>query len=41
MYGAGDVNVAHAPEKHTSVPDLMTATKTVALLIAEWCGVVE
>jgi hypothetical protein len=36
MYGAWDVNVAHAPEEHTGVPDLMTAAKTVALLIADW-----
>lgn len=38
MYGAGDVNVAHAPDEHISVPDLLTATKTVALLLARWCG---
>ena len=34
MYGAGDVNVAYAPKEHTGVPDLMTAAKTVALLVA-------
>jgi acetylornithine deacetylase len=39
MYGAGDVNVAHAPDEHVSVTELMTATKTVACLLAEWCGV--
>lgn len=39
MYGAGDVRDAHAPDEHISIPDLMTATKTVALLIADWCGV--
>ena len=38
MYGAGDVRDAHAPDEHISIPDLMTATKTVALLIAGWCG---
>lgn len=39
MYGAGDVNHAHGPDEHLSIPDLMTATKTVALLLAGWCGV--
>ena len=38
MYGAGDVNVAHAPDEHTSITDLMTATKTIACLLANWCG---
>lgn len=41
MYGAGDVNVAHAPDEHISIPDLLTATKTVALLLTDWCGVAE
>jgi acetylornithine deacetylase len=39
MYGAGDVNVAHAPDEHISIPDLLTATKTVALMLVGWCGV--
>ena len=39
MYGAGDVRVAHAPDEHVSVTDLLTATTTVACLLAEWCGV--
>jgi acetylornithine deacetylase len=39
MYGAGDVNVAHAPDEHVSITELMTATKTVACLLADWCGV--
>lgn len=37
MYGAGDVNVAHAPDEHVSITELMTATKTVARLLADWC----
>ena len=37
MYGAGDVNVAHAPDEHVSITELLTATKTVACLLAEWC----
>jgi len=40
MYGAGDVRSAHAPDEHISIPDLVTATKTVAFLIAGWCGTV-
>ena len=39
MYGAGDVNVAHAPDEHISVTELLTATTTVACLLADWCGV--
>ena len=41
MYGAGDVNVAHAPDEHVRVTELLTATKTVACLLAEWCGVAQ
>jgi acetylornithine deacetylase len=39
MYGAGDVNVAHGPDEHIDITDLMTATKTMAVLLAGWCGV--
>ena len=38
MYGAGDVGVAHAPDEHLNIEDLLTATKTVACLLADWCG---
>jgi acetylornithine deacetylase len=41
MYGAGDVNVAHAPDEHISINELLTATATVACLLAGWCGVVD
>jgi acetylornithine deacetylase len=37
MYGAGDVNVAHAPDEHVRITELLTATKTVACLLADWC----
>jgi acetylornithine deacetylase/succinyl-diaminopimelate desuccinylase-like protein len=33
------VRDAHAPDEHISIPDLVTATRTLALLIADWCGV--
>jgi acetylornithine deacetylase len=38
MYGAGDVNVAHAPDEHISVTELLTAATTIACLLADWCG---
>jgi acetylornithine deacetylase len=41
MYGAGDVKVAHAPDEHISITELLTATSTVACLLADWCGVEE
>jgi acetylornithine deacetylase len=41
MYGAGDVNVAHAPDEHISVTELLTAAGTLACLLADWCGVDE
>jgi acetylornithine deacetylase len=41
MYGAGDVNVAHAPDEHISITELLTATTTVACLLVDWCGVEE
>jgi acetylornithine deacetylase len=39
MYGAGDVNVSHAPDEHVSIDELTIATKTIACLLAGWCGV--
>src|SRR5215204_6248574 len=41
MYGAGDARVAHAPDEHISVPELLTAASTLACLLADWCGVDE
>ena len=41
MYGAGDVNVAHHADEHISIPDLLTATKTIACLLIDWCGVAD
>jgi len=38
MYGAGDVNLAHAPDEHIRITDLLTATSTIACLLADWCG---
>lgn len=39
MYGAGDVAVAHQVDEHISIPQLITATKTIACLLLDWCGV--
>jgi acetylornithine deacetylase len=39
MYGAGDARVAHAPDEHISVTELLTAAGTLACLLADWCGV--
>jgi len=41
MYGAGDVSRAHGPDEHISIPDLLTASKTVAHLLTDWCGLQE
>ena len=41
MYGAGDVDVAHYADEHISIPDLLTASKTIACLLLDWCGVAE
>ncbi len=41
MYGAGDVRVAHHADERVALADVMTATKTLAIAIADWCGVIE
>ena len=38
MYGAGDIKLAHAPDEYLPVDELLTAVKTVACLLVEWCG---
>jgi acetylornithine deacetylase len=38
MYGAGDVSHAHGPDERIGITDLLTASKTVARLLADWCG---
>jgi acetylornithine deacetylase len=39
MYGAGDVRLAHHADESVPIDEVVTATKVVALTIAEWCGV--
>ncbi len=41
MYGAGDVNVCHAPDEFIPLDDLVTAAKTLAILLANWCGMMK
>ena len=41
MYGAGDVRHAHHADEHIAIPDLLTATRTIAELLVNWCGVAE
>ncbi|MDH4347379.1 MAG: ArgE/DapE family deacylase [Gemmatimonadota bacterium] len=40
MYGAGDIRLAHGPDEYLEVEELLTASRVVALALAEWCGVV-
>jgi acetylornithine deacetylase len=37
-YGPGDIRVAHADDEYVLIEELLTATKTYALLAMEWCG---
>ena len=41
MYGAGDVRLAHHADEQIAVEEVLTATKTIAVLVAGWCGVDE
>jgi acetylornithine deacetylase len=37
-FGPGAPSVAHQPDEHVTERDLLLATMTLALAIAEWCG---
>jgi acetylornithine deacetylase len=39
MYGAGDIRLAHGPDEYLEVDELLTASRVVALALADWCGV--
>jgi acetylornithine deacetylase len=41
LYGAGDVNRAHRADEHISVAELLTAAKTFAAFLVDWCGLAE
>jgi acetylornithine deacetylase len=38
-YGPGDLRVAHADDEYILIDELMTATKTYAMLAMDWCGI--
>ncbi len=38
-YGPGDLRVAHGVDEHVSIAELIAATKTYAVVAADWCGV--
>lgn len=38
MYGAGDVRLAHYTDESIALAEIKTATKTLAVAIAAWCG---
>ena len=38
MYGAGDVRQAHYTDESIIIDDVLTATKTIAAVIVNWCG---
>lgn len=40
QYGPGDTREAHAPDEHVAVDDLRAATRALALLYVEHCGLV-
>ena len=37
-YGPGDVRLAHGPDEHVPVQDLLDVTRTLVLLISRFCG---
>jgi acetylornithine deacetylase/succinyl-diaminopimelate desuccinylase family protein len=39
VYGPGDFKVAHAPDEHVRIDEVILACRTYALLALEWCGV--
>ena len=39
VYGPGSLLVAHAPDEHIEIDELLVATKTFALVMMDWCQV--
>jgi acetylornithine deacetylase len=37
-FGPGDPSQAHRPNESVSIDDLVTCTKVIALVVANWCG---
>ena len=38
VYGAGEIMTAHGPDEYAPIDQLLTATQTIAMTIANWCG---
>ncbi|MGH2531774.1 MAG: peptidase [Thermomicrobiales bacterium] len=38
MFGAGDVRVAHFVDEYVAIDELLVATMTLAVAVADWCG---
>jgi acetylornithine deacetylase len=41
MFGPGDIRLAHRPDEHVPVDELVTATRTLALTVLRFCGARE
>ena len=39
VYGAGEIMTAHGPDEYAPIDQLLTASHTIAVTIADWCGV--
>jgi acetylornithine deacetylase/succinyl-diaminopimelate desuccinylase-like protein len=37
-FGPGEMRVAHSPDEHVAIEELVSAAETLALAIASWCG---
>ncbi len=37
-YGPGDLRLAHAPDEHCAIDEILCATRTYALTAMRWCG---
>lgn len=38
VHGPGDIALAHAPDEHVVIDEVIAAARTYALLAADWCG---
>lgn len=39
LYGAGELLTAHGPDEYADIDQLLAATQTIAVTIADWCGI--
>jgi acetylornithine deacetylase len=37
-FGPGEMRLAHSPDEHVGIDELLTAARTLALAIVDWCG---